>query len=50
MKNQNDVFLQNKALVLGVYENESTDSIDFTGTARKFDEKADGKISQLLLT
>nr|ACJ05317.1 leucine aminopeptidase-like protein [Crassostrea gigas] len=40
----------NKALVLGVYENESTDSIDFTGTARKFDEKADGKISQLLLT
>ncbi|XP_061194604.1 cytosol aminopeptidase-like [Saccostrea echinata] len=39
----------NKALVLGVYENDSTDSIDFTGTAGKFNEKLDGKIAQLLL-
>nr|XP_022286297.1 cytosol aminopeptidase-like [Crassostrea virginica] len=40
----------NKALVLGVFESDSTDTVDLTETARKFDEKTDGKVSQLLLS
>ncbi|XP_048746621.2 cytosol aminopeptidase-like [Ostrea edulis] len=38
----------NKALVLGVYESDSPESVELSRTAQRFNENVDGKILQLL--